>query len=242
MRSSHPSPGRRLLIAAASASLALATLATTVATADADTGSAAPPAGPVTDLAGETKHTSDNFATAKQRQRDELRQKAVAARLKGKKTAKDGVVKIPNGQSVDLALEETDRIFTVLVEFGDTPVPATRSSRVRRRTSSTTDVTGPLHNEIPEPDRTVDNTTLWQADYNRDPLRGHVLQPDGEYYETQSSGRYTVEGAVTEWVKVPFNEALYGRNYCGSIVCDTSKALVRDALAMWVDAQMQGWA
>ncbi len=55
-----------------------------------------------------------------------------------------------------------------------------------------------------------------------------------EYYETQSSGRYSVEGDVTEWVKVPFNEALYGRNYCGGIVCNTTKALVRDALAVWV--------
>ena len=59
-----------------------------------------------------------------------------------------------------------------------------------------------------------------------------------EYYETQSSGRYSVEGAVTDWVKVPFNEALYGRNYCGSIVCNTSKALVRDALAVWVDTKL----
>ncbi len=236
MRSSHPSPGRRLLIAAASASLALATLATTVATADADTGSAAPPAGPVTDLAGETKHTSDNFATAKQRQRDELRQKAVAARLNGKKWAQGDVVKFPNGQSVDLSLEETDRIFTVLVEFGDQQYP-NPIFQGPPPDGSTTDVTGPLHNEIPEPDRTVDNTTLWQEDYNRAHYENMYFERMREYYETQSSGRYTIDGDVTEWVKVPFNEALYGRNYCGSIVCNTSKALVRDALAMWVDAQ-----
>ena len=55
-----------------------------------------------------------------------------------------------------------------------------------------------------------------------------------KYYETQSSGRYSVQGEVTDWVKVPFNEALYGRNYCGSIVCPTSRSLVRDALAVWV--------
>ena len=36
-----------------------------------------------------------------------------------------------------------------------------------------------------------------------------------EYYETQSSGRYSVDGDVTEWVKVPYNQALYGRGYCG---------------------------
>ena len=39
-------------------------------------------------------------------------------------------------------------------------------------------------------------------------------------------------------VKVPFNEALYERNYCGSIVCPTSRALVRDALAVWVQQQL----
>ena len=47
-----------------------------------------------------------------------------------------------------------------------------------------------------------------------------------EYYETQSSARYTIDGDVTEWVKVPFNEALYGRNYCGSIVCVTPRPRV----------------
>ena len=58
-----------------------------------------------------------------------------------------------------------------------------------------------------------------------------------KYYETQSSGRYSVDGTVTDWVKVPFNEALYGRNYCGSIVCNSTKALIRDALAEWVDGK-----
>ena len=89
----------------------------------------------------------------------------------------------------------------------------------------------------------MDNTTLWQADYNRTHYENMYFNRMAEYYETQSSGRYSVEGDVTEWVKVPFNEALYGRNYCGSIVCNTSKALVRDALAVWVDEQAApGWA
>ena len=41
------------------------------------------------------------------------------------------------------------------------------------------------------------------------------------YYQTESSGRYSVHGDVNGWVKVAFNEALYGRNYCGGIVCNT---------------------
>ena len=35
---------------------------------------------------------------------------------------------------------------------------------------------GPLHNQIPEPDRTMDNSTVWQADYNRGPLPGPLLR------------------------------------------------------------------
>ena len=78
---------------------------------------------------------------------------------------------------------------------------------------------GPLHNQIPEPDRSVDNTTLWQPDYDRAHYEDMYFNRMAEYYEQQSSGRYSVDGDVTEWVKVPFNEALYGRDYCGDIVC-----------------------
>ena len=60
-----------------------------------------------------------------------------------------------------------------------------------------------------------------------------------KYYESQSSGRYSVNGDVTEWVKVPFNEARYGRNYCGSIDCNNTWLLIRDALAYWVDGQLE---
>jgi immune inhibitor A len=66
-----------------------------------------------------------------------------------------------------------------------------------------------------------------------------------EYYETQSSGRYSIEGDVTEWVKVPYNQALYGRGYCGTPLgaavtsCASTKALVRDAMAVWVDNQLK---
>ena len=35
---------------------------------------------------------------------------------------------------------------------------------------------GPLHNQIPEPDRTKDNKTIWQANYNRGALPGAVLR------------------------------------------------------------------
>ena len=175
-----------------------------------------------------------------------MRQKALEKRLKGDPSAQGKVAKLGKGQYVQLEREGTDRIFAVIVEFGDkqytggagsTAPPA--PSQGRPKDGSTTDVTGPLHNQIPAPNRAVDNSTLWQADYNREHYEDMYFNRMAKYYETQSSGRYSVDGDVTEWVKVPFNEALYGRNYCGSIVCATSKALVRDALAVWVDAQLK---
>ena len=37
---------------------------------------------------------------------------------------------------------------------------------------------------------------------------------------------------------MPFNAARYGRNYCGSIVCQSSEFLIRDALSLWVQQQL----
>ena len=74
------------------------------------------------------------------------------------------------------------------------------------------------------PDRSVDNSTLWKTDYDRRALPGHVLQPNGEVLPDASPPAATPSRAtVTDWVKVPFNEALYGRNYCGDIVCNTTQ-------------------
>ena len=43
--------------------------------------------------------------------------------------------------------------------------------------------------------------------------------------------------AFAPWVKVPFNEARYGRNVCGGIVCNNTWQLVKDAMAFWVAGQ-----
>ena len=46
-----------------------------------------------------------------------------------------------------------------------------------------------------------------------------------KYYEKQSSGRYSVDGLVTDWVKVKYNEARYGRSNgfpCAGNVCNNT--------------------
>ncbi|MFC8502177.1 immune inhibitor A domain-containing protein [Pedococcus sp. NPDC057267] len=162
---------------------------------------------------------------------------ALQRRLEGDKAMQGKVAKVGNGQYVKLENEGTDKIFVVLAEFGDQQYPDPRFQGPPPD-GSATDVTGPRRNEIPAPDRSVDNSTLWQPDYDRAHYQDMYFNRMRKYYEAQSSGRYSVDGAVTEWVRVPFNEALYGRDYCGDIVCNTSKALIRDALAVWTRNQL----
>ena len=135
---------------------------------------------------------------------------------------------------VEIAREKTDQIFVVLVEFGERQA---RSRQTRPRSA----LEGPLHNEIPAPNRSVDNSTVWRSDFSQ-PYFQDLYFGGGEsmknYFETQSSGRYSVNGTVTNWVKVPSTQGRYGTTFCGSIVCSTVLALVRDGAKAWVPAQL----
>lgn len=149
-------------------------------------------------------------------------------------------------QYVELSRERTDKIFVILAEFGNQRHPNYPDQDTDPATPGPTRFDGPLHNEIPKPNRAVDNSTVWQADYSADHYRKLYFgtAPGDEslkqYYEAQSSGRYSVEGEVTDWVKVPYNEARYGRSGgypCASNVCTNTWALVRDAANQWVADQ-----
>ncbi|MCX4762477.1 immune inhibitor A [Streptomyces sp. NBC_01275] len=143
-------------------------------------------------------------------QRAEALQQVISGEASVKDRDGSKVVKLKSrkGDSkyVELGREKTDKIFTILVEFGD---------QVDSRYGGTV---GPLHNQIAAPDRTKDNSTAWQADYNQAHFQdlyfgtGKKTESLKKYYEKQSSGRYSVEGEVTDWVKVPYNEARYGSN------------------------------
>jgi len=148
-----------------------------------------------------------------------LRQRALAAKLKGK--AKGKTHEVAKGQYVELSLEKTDRVFVILAEFGNSIHPAYGGAA------------GPQRNQIAQPDRSVDNVTIWQADYNKSHYEDMYFGKMVEYYKKQSSGRYTIDGTVHEWVRVPFNEARYGSNFCGSNVCSTVWYLIRDAINIW---------
>ena len=177
-----------------------------------------------------------------------MKQKALKAQLAGE--AVGDVHRVGKGQFVETALEKTDRIFVIIAEFGNArhiqypnpgetcPNPPVPPASCFTPDSSAATYVGPLHNSIPEPNRAVDNSTLWQADYNRAHYDDMYFNRMRGYYEDQSSGRYSIEGDVTEWVRVPFNEARYGRNFCGSIVCNNTWQLIRHAVNIWVDDQL----
>nr|WP_312892900.1 immune inhibitor A domain-containing protein [Allostreptomyces psammosilenae] len=208
--------------ASAPASAAADSAATPVGGAVAPDGAHAPGTGaaePVHDLKGPlTDQVNAERAAAVQA--------LASGEAEVERSAQSRRVRLDDGKYVELGREATDRIFVILAEFDD------------QVTETYGGTPGPQHNEIAEPDRSVDNSTIWQADYNQAHYQDLYFAQDGHsvatYFERQSSGRYSVEGTVTDWVRVPYNEARYGNNDCGSNVCATVWDLVRDAANQWV--------
>lgn len=164
----------------------------------------------------------------------QLRQQGLHKVLKGQSQAQgpNKVVQVAKGQYVELARQGEDKIFTVLAQFGNSINPSFGGTP------------GPQRNQIPQPDRAVDNTTIWAPDFNKAHYEDMLFAsaPGAvsmrNFYIEQSSNRYTVNGDVTDWVQVPFNEANYGANYCGGIVCARTWLFVRDAVNAWYNAQI----
>ncbi|MFJ8753348.1 immune inhibitor A domain-containing protein [Streptomyces sp. NPDC102441] len=185
------------------------------------------------------------------KEQDDRRQAALEQVLSGDKkmTAKGGskVVKLGRSKYVELGREKTDKIFTILVEFGDQVDDTTMfdpdGDGPEPPVKKYGGTPGPQHNEISEPDPAKDNSTAWQADYNQAHFQdlyfgeGKGKESLKTYYEKTSSGRYSVDGEVSDWVKVPYNEARYGSNYCGSTNCANVWDTVRDGVTAWVDDQ-----
>lgn len=185
------------------------------------------------------------------KEQDAQRQAALEQVLSGDKkvTSKGGskVVKLGKSKYVELGREKTDKIFTILVEFGDKVDDTTMfdpdGEGPKPPVKKYGGTPGPLHNEIAEPDPAKDNSTAWQADYDQQHFQDlYFGQGKGKeslktYYEKTSSGRYSVDGEVSDWVKVPYNEARYGSNYCGSTNCANVWDTVRDGVNAWVTDQ-----
>ena len=130
------------------------------------------------------------------------------------------------------------RSSPILTDFG---------TQVDPRTGGTA---GPVRNQIPEPDRnwdgsaTDDNSTYWEPDFNRDHYMD-LMFGEGEsfkdFYLKQSNGRFLAKGDVSDWVKVPYNEARYGHNPVagdGTSEAEGYWNYIRDTATAWYNAQV----
>jgi len=167
-----------------------------------------------------------------------LKQTAQDMVLRGEAKAQgpNKVVEVAKGQYVELAFEGEDQILTLLGEFGPDPATHSHGSLGIIDHGGTP---GPAHNEIPEPDRNVDNTTIWEPDFNQAYYDNLLYNKDqvpsmANWYLAASDGRYSVDGYAGDWVQLPNNEAAYGSNYCGSIVC------TRD-IGRFIEDLADGW-
>ena len=118
---------------------------------------------------------------------------------RGQRTADaNGVVTLKNGKRVRYRLEGTEYLTTALIDFSDV-----------------------THGQIAQPDRSVDNSTYWTADTSPQHYRDMLFAPGGgsygypsfhDFYLELSSGRFTWDGQVSNWVQVPQPESDFGAN------------------------------
>ncbi len=102
-----------------------------------------------------------------------------------------------------------------------------------------------MHNQIAKPDRkwdgraTDDNSTYWTKNFDVQHYQ-NLMFGDGEsfqdFYLHQSNGRFLAKGGVSDWVKVPYNEARYGSNSIPQN--DGYWNFIKDSGNAWYDAQI----
>jgi immune inhibitor A len=178
-------------------------------------GAAMPDAGKQT-VADEGVQRIDNRMDPLTAKQVELKEKAQNQVLAGKAVAGEPL-EVAKGQYVELAREGEDPVWTVIGEFGDL-----------------------AHNTIAEPDRSVDNTTYWVPNFDRDHYLD-LLFSEGEdaismrqWYIEQSSNRYAVHGDVTDWTVAPNDACTYDDDLGGPAVWQ----FLIDTTADWYDTQI----
>ena len=138
------------------------------------------------------------------------------------KHGRNGVVQVRRGKFVELDRQGEDTIWTLLGEFGDHDPPDHGRHRRARSTTRSRSRTA-----------RVDNTTIWTPDFSQayfeDLLfseKQRAISMRNFYLEQSSGSLHRERRRSTDWVTVPYNEARYGTNLCGDIVCSTVWAFV----------------
>jgi immune inhibitor A len=163
----------------------------------------------------------DNLTDPMTTQQLDQKQQALEAQLNGKASGKTH--EVARGQYVELVREGEGAIWTVLGEFADVK-----------------------HNQMPQPDRTVDNTTLWVPDFSRAHFMDLLFNdaPGANsmrnFYIEQSSGRYAVHGDVTDWIAVSGNANSNTYDNCNPSGSTSSKvwSFLKESVTGWYNAQI----
>jgi immune inhibitor A len=109
-----------------------------------------------------------------------------------------GFVTLRNGKRVRYRLQGTEYLTVALIDFTDLQ-----------------------HGQIPEPDRTTDNSSYWSKDVSPRHYSDMLFAAGGgsyglpsmrDFYLQQSSGRFTWTGQVSNWVQVDGTAADFGAN------------------------------
>jgi immune inhibitor A len=167
------------------------------------------------------------------------RKAAVDALVAGKASlagkGPDRTIKMADGTKVDYPATQTAQLLTFLIDFGDDAYGH----------AYTGNTAGPLHDEIEEP-AANDNSTYWLDTFDRQHFldmffNGLDDQNDESFhnvYQEMSSGRFDLQGDVSDWVTVP-NAASYYQSADGTGDEDgtSMKAFLTDGATAWYDAQ-----
>ena len=169
-----------------------------------------PTAGATNALSTERNPKNDNLPSPLGQLQAELRKKGLEEKLNGKTKGKTH--EVARGQFVELERTGEDSIWTVLGQFSDL-----------------------AHNTIPQPDRSIDNSTIWAPDFSQDYFKNLLFSeaPGAvsmrNFYIELSSNRYTVNGDVTDWVTVPGVATSYNDDLGGPAVW----GFVNDSVDAW---------
>ncbi len=100
------------------------------------------------------------------------------------------------------------------------------------------------HNNIAEPNRTFDNSTIWVDDFSRDYFNKLLYDASpgvnsmANYFLEQSSGRYTVYGDATDWTTVPKGYAYYDDSVGGEDTSTNVWLFLQDMADGWYADQI----
>ena len=148
-------------------------------------------------------HRSDNRPGPQTKERIALRKAAIAKVAAGKAKANDdGVVQLGANKFAETTTQKQDKIFTILSEFGD----RARQARHRARPAAQPD---------PQPDRTKDNSTTWEANFDKSYYENLFFgagESFEDFYRSSRPASTRSTNTVSDWVKVPDNASTYGDN------------------------------